>query len=109
VRLWAYESVHVEVAFLLYAGAGQRSVSVGTSWRWADVLGGGADPVIMEVGTGSLRRERTKGGPPHGASWLRADEFFLRLVRVRSSASAGRLGTSSTECLPILCLHERRW
>ena len=56
-RLWADKSVHAGVAFLLYVDARQRSVSVGTSWRWADVLGGGevrggADPVIMEVGTG---------------------------------------------------------
>jgi len=38
------------------------------------------------MGMGFLCEERTKGDPLHGVSWLRADGFFLCVVRVGSSA-----------------------
>ncbi|KAG0513112.1 hypothetical protein BDA96_10G073200 [Sorghum bicolor] len=68
-RLGATRSMHVMVAVVLCAGVG------GSHFLWrpqlADVLEGSevrgwADPVLVEVGTSSLREERTKKSPPHG-------------------------------------------
>ena len=44
-----------------------------------------ADPVLVEMGTGSLREERTKKSPPRGPSWLGVDDFFF-LCRCRWGA-----------------------
>ena len=74
--------MHVGVVFLLCASAGRGSVSVGTSCKRTDVLGGdevrgGADPVLVGLETGSLRGEQTKDGLPRGASWLRVTGFLF--------------------------------
>ena len=42
-----------------------------------DEVRGGADPVLVGMGTGSLCVEWTKGGPLCGASWLGADGFHF--------------------------------
>jgi len=95
-RLGMDKSTHMIVVFLLYAGVERESLSVGTSWWGVDVLGvsevrGGADPVLVGVGTSSLRGERMKGGPPCGRVGWRWTSFilfyFLCVVRVGSSVS----------------------
>lgn len=79
-RCWVGEVVGGQicargVAFLLCAGAGHESFSVGNELAadgYARVRRGEgrADPVLVGVGMGFLCGERTKGGPLHGASWL---------------------------------------
>ena len=52
-----------------------------------------ADPVLVEMGTGSLREERTKKSPPRGPSWLGADGFIFFF----SIGAGGELGVR-TRC-----------
>jgi len=52
---------------------------------------GGVDPVLVRVGTGSLRGEWTKGDPSHGASWFGADGFCFPFFFHASGGGARRL------------------
>jgi len=107
VRLWADRSVHVGVVFFSLCGRG-----AGVVFNGDELVTSGYARVRRGEGQGGSRArggggwaplcgERTKGGPLHGVSWLRADGFFLRVVRIGSSASgraagAGCPDTSST-------------